>query len=118
MNTSIFISVHKGCGMSNESLEAFRVSKLLNYRALVLSEPSHAEDEAAYAGLVTFAPIERLPSAYTELAALSHTERRAQAERVHADFSARFEPLKLFENAGVYAMLDRLRTAQWGHATS
>jgi len=103
---SIFVNVHKACGVSNQPLEAFRISKLLNYGALVVSERGYARDEAEYAQLVDFTDPADIPERFLRYAAMGPTERAALAEGRAGDFARRFEPVALLAGAGVYEMLD------------
>ena len=66
----------------------FRHAVLLNQRKILLSQRSHAGDEAEYAGMVAFAPLDGLAAAYRALAAASVDDRRARA-RARTTSSAR-----------------------------
>jgi len=58
--SSVWLSVHKRCNFSaQEPFESFRASQLLGAGRVMLSERSHALDEAAFAGLVVFCPSRR-----------------------------------------------------------
>jgi len=51
---TVFINQHKYCADPRKALEAFRMSTLLSFGALVISDRSDARDEKAYEGMVIF----------------------------------------------------------------
>lgn len=53
-DASIFVNWHKNCLAADQPLETFRIAALLSLGALVVSQRSHARDEAEFAGLVDF----------------------------------------------------------------
>ena len=102
-----FVNLHQQC-MARErdgghAPVTFRHAVLLNQRKILLSQRSHAGDEAEYAGMVAFAPLDGLATAYRALAAASADDRRARAARAHDLFRQKFAPRHLFERAGVYS---------------
>lgn len=109
-NYSMFLNIHKACGLPDTQLEAFRLAKLLNYGGIVFSERCHPLDEQAFHGLVSFMDVEHIAPAYLRLASVSVAERKFIAEARGAEFARRFDPAVLFSTAGVYAMLDRTVT--------
>ena len=74
---SVFLNVNKGGAktgacMKNSTLVfghpvTFRVPKLLNAKALLISEPCYATDMAMYEGLVDFVPVDEFSSAHARL---------------------------------------------------
>ena len=103
----LFVNLHQQC-MARErdgghAPVTFRHAVLLNQRKILLSQRSHAGDEAEYAGMVAFAPLDGLAAAYRALAAASADDRRARAARAHDLFRQKFAPRHLFERAGVYS---------------
>ena len=96
---SMHLHLHKHCGVSAlQPAPAFRLSPLLSRGARVISEPCHPLDEAEYAGLVHFAPVDSIPAAY--LARVAMRTATASAA-VAAAFRERFTPARLFARAGV-----------------
>tara|TARA_B110001452_G_scaffold218494_1_gene190263 strand:+ start:1605 stop:2765 length:1161 start_codon:yes stop_codon:yes gene_type:complete len=95
----LFLNLHKGCE-SGHAPVTFRAARVLSAGRLLLSERAHPRDEAAYDGLITFAPLAELPAAYRALRATS--DRRRLARGVFRNFTRRFAPRALFEAAGVY----------------
>ena len=74
---------------------------------IVLSERCHPLDEAEFNGTVRFMPQDAIPAAFNRMCRLED-EWRAEARQAHALFRERFEPRRLFEEAGIYQMLQRL----------
>lgn len=108
------LNLHKLCGDPRQPLEALRVVKLLSYGCNVISERSNSQDEDAFSGLVTFAPVEGLPAAWARLATASAAERAAAGAAVRARFFAMFTPDALFQSAGIYELLDAMRRRRRG----
>ncbi|KAG8466998.1 hypothetical protein KFE25_000314 [Diacronema lutheri] len=106
---SAVVNLHKNCSDSAQPLEAFRVAKLLAYGCIVLSERSDARDEAAFAGMVTFASVDALPAMWARFAASSAAQRAAAGGAARTKFLAAFAPARLFHEAGVFGLLDELR---------
>lgn len=108
--SSMFLSIHKRCGGVNNSqaFEAFRAAQVFRFGRILVSERSHRLDEESYAGVVTFAPLQQIASAYHAIANLSHVDQVAHARRSWVQYAQRFEPARLFAKAGIYDMLDRL----------
>ena len=112
-DVGIFLNIHKECSVqpTAEHLErgprpiTWRNPKLLNARALILSEPCYWRDEADYAGLIDFVPIGRIAATFEALMRTSAEERFALASARHACFRERFHPRAVFARAGVDAML-------------
>lgn len=109
-NMTAVVNLHKHCGDSTQPLEAFRAVKLLAHGCIVLSERSNAQDEAAFEGMVTFASVEDLPAVWARVSALRAVDRAAAGATARTKFLAAFKPKTLFENAGVYELLDSLRS--------
>lgn len=107
---SIYLSFHKACLMPDQPLEAFRVSKLLEYGRLVIAERSFAGDEREFDGLVTFGTLADVPKLHQELLQMPLAERAALAEARAAAFRVRFSPQRLFNESGLHALLERMRT--------
>jgi hypothetical protein len=106
------VNIHKHCSDASQPLETFRVAAMCNYGVLVLSEHSDPRDEAAYAGLVLFAPVRDLSVAYRRwIAPLSTDELIGRINATMAEFAARFDPTLLFRRAGVDQLLERLYAA-------
>ena len=102
-----FVNVHKGCNESSNPV-APRVPMLLSARALVISERCHALDEREYEGMVSFVPFEDIPREFAAMRALSRVERAALVAARAARFAARFAPRRVYEEAGVHALLHTL----------
>ena len=102
-----FVNVHKGCNESSNPV-APRVPMLLSARALVISERCHNLDEREYEGMVSFVPFEDIPREFAAMRALNRMERMALIAARAARFAARFEPRRVYEEAGVHALLHTL----------
>ena len=83
----------------------FRHSQLLSAARLVASPRSHPLDEAAYAGLVTFVPLEQIAATYRAWVAIPAPRRATQQLEVWEAFRQRFAPPQLFADAGIYEAL-------------
>ena len=102
------LNLHKQCGAeavnpppSEAPLESFRLAVLLSAKALVVSERSAFVDEAAFAGLVDFAPLTHVPQAFTRIANMTRAQRRTLAEERSKRFAANFRPASLFQSSGL-----------------
>ena len=93
------LNLHKGCENGHNPV-VFRTALLLSRGALILSEHSHARDEAEYDGLVRFGTVKQIPTMLDELAGTP----RIRPEIARA-FARRFAPRRIFERAAVYASL-------------
>jgi hypothetical protein len=122
---------HGAAERGGQPIAATRVSTLLNYGRLVLAEHAHAQDEQAWAGLITFVQRDELAEAYRKACAehlpltLSangssvpraalEAEQAALTARQRADFQRRFAAEVLFERAGIYALFDSLVQREQG----
>ena len=119
----LYVNLHKGCEDGHAPV-TFRHAQLLSAARLVVSPRAHPLDEAMYAGLVTFVPLERIARTHGEWAALPAARRVALQRSTWEDFRRRFAPRRLFEEAGVYEQLRipqrerRIRAAHWGAASA
>ena len=102
----LVVNLHKRCMQSEQAqpAEATRLSQVLSAGGAVVSQRSHPQDEAAYAGLVSFAELRHLPTLVSQqLAAAAWTAANgsADAERARraAAFRARFAPEKILARA-------------------
>lgn len=102
----IFLSLHKGCDLLNQPLEAFRISKLLVYSRVVIAERSHAADEHQFKGLVEFAALADIPALYRKVSSISSAQRIALGRQRAADFQNRFSPARLLNQSGLFTVLD------------
>ena len=99
-----FVNLHKQCETKHAPV-TFRHSQLLSAARLVASPPAHPLDEAAYAGLVTFVPFEQIAATHRAWAAMPAPRRAARQLEVWAAFRERFDPPRLFAEAGIYEAL-------------
>jgi hypothetical protein len=99
-----FVNLHKQCEVTHAPV-TFRHSQLLSAARLVVSPPAHPLDEAAYAGLVTFVPFEQIAATHRAWAAMPAPRRAARQLEVWEAFRQRFDPPRLFEDAGIYEAL-------------
>jgi len=104
--SAIFLSFHKGCGLANQPLEAFRISKLLSYGRIVLAERSFSADERSFEGLLFSSSLDEMPRLYERLKRMGHSALRELAARQHNEFITRFSPTRLLYTSGVANMLD------------
>lgn len=104
-----YLNVHKGCEAAGKSPVTFRISRILSMPGgrMVLSERCHPLDEAMFNDTMRFMSQEAIPTTFDRLCQ-SGDQWRAEARRAHEIFRERFEPRRLFEKAGVYALLWRL----------
>ena len=104
-----YLNLHKGCEAAGRSPVTFRVSRILSMPGgrMILSERCHPFDEAEFNGTVHFMPQEAIPSVFDRLCH-SEDEWRAEARRAHEVFRERFEPRHLFQEAGIYRLLQHL----------
>lgn len=107
---SIVINLPRGCE-PNAGVVTSRLSELLSAGCFVVSMTADPKDEAEFQGLVTFAPLERLPAEYRRIADLDPAERSRRSAELVASYSERFLPTRLFQRAGIYALLDQLAAA-------
>lgn len=105
---AIYLSFHKGCGLPNQPVEAFRVAKVLSHGRLVIGERSHVADEHEFDQLVTFGNLSQVPYLHRQILQMPLAERTSLAEARSAAFRVRFNPLRLFNTSGVRFMLDSL----------
>ena len=99
-----FVNLHKQCEVTHAPV-TFRHAQLLSAARLVISPPAHPLDEAAYAGLVTFVPFEQIAATHRAWAAMPAPRRAARQLEVWEAFRRRFDPPRLFEDAGIYQAL-------------
>jgi hypothetical protein len=105
---ALFLSLHKSNGTPN-AFESFRAAQVLRYGGILISERSYSADEDEFEGLVLFKRVDAIGTAYRELAFNTPAAQLAnRAAAAAARYSTLFRPVKLFERAGVYALLDRL----------
>eukprot|EP00928_Gymnodinium_smaydae_P049741 TRINITY_DN333_c0_g1_i3.p1 TRINITY_DN333_c0_g1~~TRINITY_DN333_c0_g1_i3.p1 ORF type:complete len:389 (+),score=98.37 TRINITY_DN333_c0_g1_i3:82-1248(+) len=113
--TDIFLNMNHDCDMNgtfkeDERQEVFwRVPKLINAHALVISEPCWPEDAAEFEGLVDFVPFNSIPQKFEELSALPAAERRRIADERAELFKKKFTPKDIFERASIYSLMDCLQ---------
>ena len=114
----IFLNIHKTCGDPDNPV-TFRVAKILNSGGLVVSERSFSRDEIEYDGLVDFvspdtrdvassdkgASMAAVARRYLWVANLSSVERRDLGVARRQLFRVRFDPVRIFQRAGVYDLL-------------
>ena len=81
----VFLNLHKRCEKPEvtQPLESVRLSQLLSFGGLLVSQRSNPTDEAAYEGLVTFAPRASLQQ---EVSALLSGERQSFVLRIRDCF--------------------------------
>ena len=112
-DSGLYLNLHKEC-VVNPSAEhlthgarpvTWRNPKLLNARGLIISEPCYWRDEAEYAGLVDFVPLDKIGATAEALLCLSAEQRLALAIARYECFRARFHPLAIFLHAGIHSML-------------
>ena len=101
----LFVNLHKQCEVTHAPVTAFRYSQLLSAARLVVSPPAYPLDEAAYAGLVTFVPFEQIVATHRAWAAMPSPRRAAWQLEVWQAFRKRFDPPRLFADAGIYEAL-------------
>ena len=117
----VFVNVHtsmnKGsqnwspfCGDSHNPV-TFRFAKLLNSRALIISEHCHVRDEEEFQGTVTFVNFSALGSAFRHLRQQTKVERQLLAEERYRLFQRRFAPEDVFRRSGITRSLSE-RVAQ------
>lgn len=95
----VFLNLHKRCEKPEvtQPLESVRLSQLLSFGGLLVSQRSNPTDEAAYEGLVTFAPRASLQKEVTALLRRGNLSEIAR-ERA-ALFQQRFLPEKIIARA-------------------
>ena len=52
--SDIYLNLHNDCAHPHNPLETFRLAKLLNAHALMISERSHPSDEREFEDLISF----------------------------------------------------------------
>ena len=119
--SSTFVSsqnLHKGCEASGSTPVTFRVPRILSTPPgkVVISERCNPRDEAEFAGLVHFMPTHEVPSAFQRLC--TNPGWRTPAQAAHRRFRETFAPRVLFERAGIYDELERLRRGLSGAGSS
>ena len=113
--TASFLNVHKACHAnataSVAACESFRFAPLLSAGAQIFSEHCHPADEEEYRGLIHFASPDDLPKAV--IASWQADEgARTSAHRRAELFKQRFDPIAIFQRAGITAAL-RANVAHW-----
>jgi len=98
---SIFLNLAKGCE-ERPPAAFFRIAKLLNANALIISQRLYYSDEQQLDGMVDFVEIANIPNKYLELAASNGTYRQQLAKARADRFRDKFQPAKIFERAGIY----------------
>ena len=83
----------------------FPPRQLLSAARLVASQRAHPLDEAAYAGLVTFVPLDQIAATHRAWANMTSQSRAARQLEVWELFRKRFAPPRLFADAGIYEAL-------------
>mmetsp|Transcript_38372 Transcript_38372/g.73704 ORF Transcript_38372/g.73704 Transcript_38372/m.73704 type:complete len:369 (-) Transcript_38372:20-1126(-) len=104
---TILIDIPKECDLQ-APIATSRMTLVLSAGAHVIAMNSNPDDERLFEGLVTFVPQDQLFEAYEYAASLPPQERTDQAARRVKLFEQRFAPKVLFEQAGVYSLLDNL----------
>ena len=105
---SIFLNMFKNNPEDGANPVTFRVPKLLDAGALIISLRCHPEDEAEFAGMVDFVEESDILPTFWRLAAQPPDARRELAAQRRALFRERFTPQRIFERAGIYGRLDQL----------
>ena len=123
--SAFFLNLHKTCNSSSppatvKPVEAFRMALLLDSAArcgsgehgasstppvLILSETSDPQDEEDWEGIVSFAPIAELPSAYARLTQMDSARKNRLAQEQGAQFRLRFAPASILRRAQVDELL-------------
>jgi hypothetical protein len=104
----IHLNIHRGCENASLPFESFRASQLLPLGAIVLSEHSDLLDEDSFKGIVMFETVDNLGSLFNDLVRLSPDVRSELAIAAASLYAERFDPRRLFGNAGVYALLNAM----------
>ena len=110
-NYNVFVNIHKVCGDPHSPV-TFRAAKILNAGKLLISERAHPHDEKQYDGVILF--VDNITAAYRRIVADGDWQARAAVGV--AAFRRRFQPVDLFERAGIYADFG-LRRDQFGRFT-
>ena len=107
---AIFVNLHKICGDATQPLETVRLAQIISSGRLVISEPSNAEDESAYASIPSFivrSNMSEIAEAFRNLTKDSDVRWRGLAESGRAEFRQLFDPSAIFQRAGVHELLRR-----------
>ena len=112
LSHGVYVSVHKACATTSNPVPP-RVAMLLNAKALVISEHSSARDEGQFEGMVSFVPFSNLEQEFSRLRLLSRDERQQLAESRAKRFAERFAPWRVYQEAGVHALLNQLDNRPW-----
>ena len=81
---------------------------LLNAKALVISERCHGDDESEFEGMVSFVQFAHIQREFFRLRAMSRAERQQLADARASAFRTRFDPRRVFLEAGVHTLLNQL----------
>ena len=103
----IFMNIHKACTTFSNPVPP-RVSMLLNAKALVISERCHGDDESEFEGMVSFVQFAHIQREFFRLRAMSRAERQQLADARASAFRTRFDPRRVFLEAGVHTLLNQL----------
>eukprot|EP00746_Dinoflagellata_sp_MGD_P134849 gnl/MRDRNA2_/MRDRNA2_68732_c0_seq1.p1 gnl/MRDRNA2_/MRDRNA2_68732_c0~~gnl/MRDRNA2_/MRDRNA2_68732_c0_seq1.p1 ORF type:complete len:498 (+),score=46.29 gnl/MRDRNA2_/MRDRNA2_68732_c0_seq1:228-1721(+) len=112
--SSIFLNLHKHCGDASNPVTV-RNAKLLNAHALIISERCYSGDETEFSGMIDFLALDDIPKRYAELVNMSQRERQQLASARAAKFAEKFDPVAVFDRAGIYHLLDA-KSRSWGQA--
>jgi hypothetical protein len=108
-SNSVYLSIHKLCGSPRMPFESFRGSQIISSGGLIISEQSFSADEHEFKDIVMFGQISEIGSLYRKLAMHTSFDERMRMSVVASEkYMRRFDPTRLFANAGIYKLVDAL----------
>ena len=86
----------------------YRASQIFGSYGILVSERSYSKDEESFAGIVDFVELKNIPRRVRELTNMTFREFSAYRHERQQNYRYRFDPFKIFSNAGVYDLLAKL----------
>ena len=109
----IFLNLHKDCGNATVANPVtWRNPKILSSGGLVISERCYGKDEIEFKGLIDFVERADIPIMFEQYVRMSPPERLRLGLSRREAFAKRFDPVRIFERAGIGSLLRASSTAR------
>ena len=102
----IFLNLHKDCGNGTVANPVtWRNPKLLSSGGIIISERCYGKDEMEFRGLMDFVERADIPHMFEQYVRMAPSERLRLGLSRREAFAERFDPVKIFERAGIVSLL-------------
>jgi len=102
----IFLNLHKDCGNGTVANPVtWRNPKLLSSGGIIISERCYGKDEIEFKGLIDFVERADIRLMFEQYVRMAPSERLRLGLSRREAFAERFDPIKIFERAGIGSLL-------------